>query len=341
MHMKKHSRPWKCPVKACDFSVIGYPSPDGLEKHRQRVHRVVREEAYTQPLVLDDEALYPLLYELVNSEDFDELKSIWPACHQKVNPLTKVELLTVAAGQGSLPMVKLFLEGNSEMVEGDGMDGKLRPVIQNAIQSGNLELIRWILHKTAAWRRRRKLKYRDVIVAVLKSDSAEVFDIWQDIVTLFENSQTILQEMFEKTVLNTAKKFPQQEARMLQFWRRLFETSPLNRKELGRALTLVAQSTCSIEQAKALLELGAPIDYPISENINRGYTALQWACNASSKDAAHFAKFLLVEGARPRYVTLGREGEVRNIETWLGMTWSELIEWAAEERKREQRKGEE
>lgn len=341
-HMKKHSRPWKCPVKGCDFSVIGYPSPDSLEKHRQRVHRVVREEAYTQPSVLDDEALYPLLYELVNSEDFDELKSIWPTCHQKVNLLTKVELLAVAAGQGSLPMVKLFLKGNNEMEKADKTHGKLRLVIQNAIQSGNLELTGWILDKAVVWRQGRKQRYRDVVVAVLKTDSAEVFDIWQDIVAPLENSWILREEIFEKTVLNTAKKFPQQEVRMFEFWRRLVETRAVGQRTLGRALTMVAQSTCSIEQAKVLLELGAPIDYPRSEEtIGKGHTALQWACNASSKDAAHFAKFLLVEGANPRRVKHGMGLGVRNIETWLGMTWLELVEWAAEERKSGGRKGKE
>lgn len=340
--MRKHSRPWKCPVKACDFSVIGYPSPDGLGRHRQRVHRVVREEAYTQPSVLDDEALYPLLYELVNSEDFDELKSIWRTCQQKVNLLTKVELLAVAAGQGSLPMVELFLKGNNEMEDADRRHGTLRPVIQNAIQSGNLDLTRWILRKAVVWRQGRKRRYRDVIVAVLKTDSAEVFDIWQDIVAPLGKSWILCEEIFEKTVLNTAKKFPQQEVRMFEFWRRLVETHTVGQETLGRALTMVAQSTYSMEQAKVLLELGAPIDYPRSEKtMGRGYTALQWACNASSKDAAHFAKFLLVEGAFWRHVKPGRGAGVRNIETWLGMTWFELVKWAAEERKHGGRKVEE
>ncbi|MBE3046122.1 hypothetical protein IMZ48_27010 [Candidatus Bathyarchaeota archaeon] len=332
VHMKKHRRPWKCPVKAYDFSVIGYPSPDSLERHRLRVHRVVRDEAYTQPRALDDEALYPLLYELVNSGDFDELNCIWPACQQKINLFTKVELLTVAAGQGSLPMVRLFLKGNNELKEDERKRGTLRPVIHNAIQSGNLELTRWILHTDASWRGDRRERYRDVVVSVLKSDSAEVFDIWQNIVLHMPKSYGFCEEIFEKTVLNTAKKFPQQEARMLEFWRRLVEVNVVGWRTIGRALGMVARTTYSIEQARVLLELGAPIDHP--RPFSRGYTALQWACNASSKDAAHFVKFLLFEGADPEHVKLERGQRIRNIETWLGMTWSELVKWAAKEGKR-------
>lgn len=101
------------------------------------------------------------------------------------------------------------------------------------------------------------------------------------------------------------------------------------------ALGMVARTTYPIEQARVLLELGASIDHP--RPFSKGYTALQWACNASSKDAAHLVKFLLFEGADPEHVRLKRGQEVRFIETWLGMTWSELVKWAAKEGKREQR----
>ena len=335
-HMKKHSRPWKCPVQACDFSVIGYPSPDSLERHRMRVHRVVREEVDTQPSVLEDEALYPLLYELVSSGDVDELKPVWSACHQKVNFFTKLELLTVAAGQGSLPLVKLFLERDEEPKWLEKEKGTLRPVIHNAIQSGNLELTQWILEKATEWRDKPDGRYRDVVVEVLRSDSAEVFDIWQNIYTSVRNPYHLRNEIFDKTVLRTATKFPQQDMRMLELWRRLNEINSVTSKTLGRALTKVAQSTLSIEHARVRLRLGAPRDYPRPpERLQgKGYTALQWACNASSKEAAYFAKFLLVEGADPRYVRVKRGTGVRNIETWLGMTWSELVEWAAKERAR-------
>lgn len=298
---------------------------------------VVRESAFTQPSVSDDEALYPLLYELVDSGDIDELEAIWPTCREKVNKFTEAELVLMAAGQGSLPIIRLFLEWDDAKQEPRNAAVKFGVVIRDAIQSGNIELTRWILDKAIAWGCMGTGRHRETVVAVLKSDSAEVFDIWRDnIKSNRYHDRYLAQELFEKTVLNTAKKFPDQEMRMIESWRRLLDMGRIHRSDLGRALTIVAQTTCSIEQAKALLELGAPIDYPKSER-GRGYTALHWASKKTSEEAAHFMKFLLLEGADPKAESgnakLAKEEGARQIETWLNMTWDQLVEWTDKQRK--------
>jgi len=335
--MKDHSRPWKCSVKSCDFAIIGFPSLGSLDQHRLRLHRVVRESTYTQPSVSDDEALYPLLYELVSSGDIDELEAIWPTCSQKVNQFTEAELITMAAGQGSLPIIQLFLEWDDEKQEPRNTQVKFGGVVHDAIQSGNHHLIRWILDKSTTWGCEGAGRYRDAVVAILKSNSAEVFDIWLDTVkTIEEYNAFLASELFERTVLNTAKKFPDQERRMVESWQLLVETDRVREPDLGRALTMVAQTTYSIEQAKVLLELGAPVDYPRSEG-SKGYTALHWASKKNSHEAARFMKFLLLEGANPT-TKLGssrpeKEEGARKIATWLDMTWDELVEWTRKERR--------
>ncbi|KAK1765267.1 hypothetical protein QBC33DRAFT_496016, partial [Phialemonium atrogriseum] len=338
-HMTNHSRPWKCSVKSCDFSIIGFPSCASLEQHRQRLHRVVRESAFIQPSESDDEALYTLIYGLLSDGDIDELEAIWPACRQKVNQFTEAELIKMAAGQGSLQITQLFLEWDDQKQEPRNAEVKFGVVIHDAVQSGNLELTRWILEKGTAWGCKRSGRYRDVVVAVLKSDSGEVFDIWENIVKSTENYNAHLaQELFEKTVLNTAKRFPEQEMRMVESWRLLSGMGRVKPPDLGRALTMVAQTTCSVEQAKVLLELGAPIDYPQSEN-SRGYTALHWASKKTSEEAAHLMKFLLFEGAKAntRFGSARPEKEegARKIETWLGLTWDKLAESAGRGRGRQ------
>lgn len=122
-------------------------------------------------------------------------------------------------------MVKLFMEENNELKVDEEKRGTLQPVIHNALQSGNLELNRWILRTDTSWRGKCTERYRNVVVSVLKSDSAEVFDIWQNIFLHVPKSFLFCEEIFEKTVLNTAKKFPQQEARMIEFWRRLVKAN--------------------------------------------------------------------------------------------------------------------
>ncbi|KAH6845632.1 hypothetical protein B0I37DRAFT_407111 [Chaetomium sp. MPI-CAGE-AT-0009] len=256
-----------CSVSGCDFTVIGYQTANGLEQHRRKVHLVIRETDYTQPSTLDDEALHTLLYEQIESEAIDELETIWPTCSQKMTDFTKAELIMQAADQGSLPMVQLFLEWDEQEQEPRNTAVKFGGVINHAIQSGNLELSRWILDRATAWGRQRPGRYRDAVVAVLKSDSAEIFEVWEDTISsVAPESAHIAQELFEKTVLNTAKRFPDQELRMFETWGRLVGTGKVQPSDLGRGLTNVAQTTCSIEQAKLLLNLGAPIDYPSLES---------------------------------------------------------------------------
>ncbi len=341
-HMKNHCRPWKCSVAGCDFTVIGFETYAGLEQHRWRLHRVVRENAVSQPSMMDDEALYPLLYELVESGDVDELEAVWTTCRPMVNEATTAELVSMAAGEGSLPIVQLLLEWDNEKQEPRNGTIKFGGVIHDALQSGNPELARWILEKATAWGCERAGRYRDAVVAVLKSDSADIFELWQEIVTsAAHNSSYIMQELLEKTVLSTAKRFPDQEMLTFGIWTKLSSMGRLRPSDLGRALTNVAQTTCSIEQARVLLALGAPIDHPREPDGGRGYTALLWASKKTSEEAAHFMKFLLLEGADPHIwfgqATPSKEEGARRIETWLNMTWDQLVVWAGRQRERRQR----
>jgi hypothetical protein len=335
--MKNHCRPWKCSVVGCDFTVIGFETSQGLQNHQWRLHRVVRENAFTQPAVMDDEALYPLLYELVDSGNVGELEAIWPTCRAMVNDATTAELVLMAAAQGSLPIVQLLLEWDDQKQEPRNATVKLGSVIHDALQSGNQELARWILEKATVWGCQRAGRYRQAVVAVLKSDSADIFEIWQDtIMSAAPGSPFILQELLEKPVLSTAKRFPDQEVRMFEVWQKLCDMCRLVEPDLGRALINVAQTTCSIEQARILLKLGAPINFPREPDWSKGYTALLWASKKTSEEAAHFMKFLLLQGADPDILcgtaTPSREEGARQIETWLSMTWDQLVEWAAQQR---------
>ncbi|SPO07054.1 uncharacterized protein DNG_09748 [Cephalotrichum gorgonifer] len=332
-----HSRPWKCSVKSCDFSIIGYLSQEALDNHRKRVHRAIRETATTEASALDDEALYPLLYDLVGTGDIDELEAVWQTCRERVNDFTHAELVTMAAGQGSLPIVKLLLEWDDEKQGPRSPAVKFNAVVHDAVQSGNLELTRWILARATARGCNPATRYRETVVAVLKSDSTEVFNIWHSMIIVSGESldNYLFPELFEKTVLTTARRFPDQEMRLFETWRSLVGLGKAWEADLGRALTLVAQTTLSIEQAKVLLELGAPIDYPNWKG-GRGYTSLHWAAKKTSSEAAQFMKFLLLQGANPGLAfgiaCAEKEAGARNIETWLDMTWEELVRWAEAQR---------
>jgi len=346
-HMKNHCRPWKCSVKSCDFAIIGFQTNSQLENHRQRIHRVVPAADSMEPSVLEDEALYPLLYELVDTGDIGELEAVWPSCRHKVNDLNAAELVVMAAAQGSLPIVQMLLEWDDEMEKPTNDKVRLHAVVSDALQSSNVELARWILDKATAWSRKhfQARRYRDMVVAVLKSDSGEMFDVWHDVITSdrYNTGDCFLaDELFEKTVLNMAKRFPEQQMRLFVTWRRLVELGSVWTKHLGRALTYVAQTTCCTEQAKVLLDLGAPIDFPLPEK-RQGHSALHWASKKTTQEAAEFMRFLIMEGADPS-VSYGNsepsDGEgARNIHVWLNTTWDQLAEMGKLERERKARIG--
>ena len=335
-HIVSHSRPWKCTVRSCDWSEIGFTTRGQMNDHVEKFHKVMREGIYTQPSVMEDEALYPLLYDLVASEGFDELFAIWPSCRQKVNQFTEADLVVMAAGQGSLLMVELLLNWDEEGKKPWNDTVRFGALVHDAIQSGKSDVIRWILDKATSWGGIKGRKYRDIIIAVIKSESPEAFDIWHDIITSTTSyNNNINQELFEKTVLTTLHKYPDQEIRMFDTWRVLDKRSLLSPPSLGRALTMVAQTTLSIEQARALLQCRALIDYPRS-NRGSGYTALHWACKKSSLEAALFIKYLLLKGANAftsfRKPVWEEEGALK-IKTWLNVDWSELVKWTRYQRR--------
>ncbi|KAM7210216.1 hypothetical protein V8F06_014405 [Rhypophila decipiens] len=299
-HMENHCRPWKCPVASCDFAMIGFLNQGGLERHKERLHKVVRADsaALNEASHLEDEALYLLLYGLVDAGDVDELEAIWPVCRSKVNDKTVAELVTMAAAQGSLSMVRLLWEWDDKTGKPRNNEVKVDALVHDALQSGDQVLSRCVLEKATHPHWRIKTPYRDTVVAVLKSDSADTFAIWKETLADHKGPAPRLGEGIEE-------------------------------RHLGKGLVNIAQSTCSIEQARVLLKLGAPIDYP--SGLHGGYTALHWACKKNSEDAAHFARFLLLEGAEPRlgYGNSLPRNEVgaKKIQHWLGMDWSELITW--------------
>ena len=339
-----HRRPWKCSAQSCDFAVIGFQTHAALEMHRMKFHKMVPAADFIESSVLEDEALYPLLYELVDSGNIGELEVMWPACRSKVNDLTAADLIAMAAAQGSLPIVQMLLEWDDKRQEPRNEKVKLGLVVNDAVQSGNLELTRWILDKATAWgcRGRTNTRYRDVVVAVLKSESAEIFETWQDVIMSdrYAQDSPLWRGLFEETVLSTARRFPEQQMRMFGSWRRLAERGSLSLEHLGQGLVNVAKTTCSIDQAKVLLELGAPIDFPRPWS-NHGYTALHWTSKKTTEEAAEFMRFLILEGAEP-HVPFGRTrpsdgAGAQNIHRWLNVTWDQLVDLGESERKRRRR----
>ena len=186
-----------------------------------------------------------------------------------------------------------------------------------------------------------------------------------------------LSVVFSKPVFGAVRKDALFEARLIQTWNRLVNVvGPLDPRFLGWSLNMLARSSNhSITLAAELLRLGAPIDFPRgragvigavqfspdelkyrwrynskSKRVLRkhgkrykGRTALHYASRATSEQAARFARFLLEEGADPKYgwadVKPAEEKGAQLMQKWLGESWDEVVartKEARQGRKREE-----
>ncbi|KAK0714452.1 hypothetical protein B0T21DRAFT_375908 [Apiosordaria backusii] len=186
-----------------------------------------------------------------------------------------------------------------------------------------------------------------------------------------------LSVVFSKGVFSAVKKDALFETRLIQTWHRLIEVvGPLDPRFLGWSLNMLARSSShSITMAAELLRLGALINFPrgwegVIEEVQvsseeskcrqrydgkgkgvprrlvkryKGMTALHYASRATSEQAAQFARFLLEQGADPKYgwadVTPAEEKGAILMQKWLGESWDEVLartKEARQERKREQ-----
>lgn len=178
--------------------------------------------------------------------------------------------------------------------------------------------------------------------------------------------------LFDSPAFSSAVKDAFCEARLFQTWQRLIDVlggRPLNPRFLGWSLTRLAKMPKpSISIAKELLRLGAPINFPRGkagaiatttttatanaasrthhgrdarrtrrQTRHRGMTALHHAAHGTSEAAARFTRFLLEEGADPKYGFAGMKPSIERgavlMEKWLGESWEALVARTGEARK--------
>jgi len=278
---------------------------------------------------LDDDEIQPLLFDLVKMDKLDEVNRLLLHFRQLPDEIQQ-ELIKLAVSHGSLAMVQLLVQ--------DAACYDLYSCAALAsIESENIEVLNWVLPKTNfdSWDLGLKIS-----LAVMRSGSAEVFEIWDKEFAIHRFNIDI---MISERTMEAVSKNPAQEARLMALWKREARLGRLTRTSLGKKLSRLAQSSCSIVQVKALLDCGADINFRLSSLY---LTPLHHAARKTTAKAAELMKFLLLSGADPttsatstyrgseRTTTISTERGARNISKWLNMTWDELVEWAQEERKK-------
>lgn len=291
------------------------------------------------PLPEQDE-LYPLLFELVESESIKELQQIWPRCRDDLLLEVYEQILISACRKGSITMMRILLD--PALASKRNPDHQRRPsdktnhltkqdslqrVVEAVVQSGHIELTKWILEKTIHWDKNDFLPYRKVVAAVMKSPSLEVVQLWKG--TVFNAHPSMLpqicQHFIDNHVLSAARRFVFNEAELLAVVERFFNMGMINQPILNVHLRLVAQTSCSLQLAKGFISLGATI-----EGNTHMYSILHLAAKKTTRNAAELMLFLLQSGADPHVVhrmrTPGMEPGARKIKKWLDKTWEQLVE---------------
>lgn len=170
--------------------------------------------------------------------------------------------------------------------------------------------------------------------------------------------------LFSAPAFSAAKGSAWREARLVQSWHRLAEAvgGTLDERLLGWALCRAAKTNPpSVVLAAELLKMGAPVNFPrgrrgrergqlalVEEALTRwdakygkagdrrarakhhkGMTALHFAAKGATEGHAKFLRWLLEQGADPRFGWEGRrpaqEKGAQLMEKWLGESWDEVV----------------
>lgn len=278
------------------------------------------------------------MFDLVTMGKLDEVSRLLPRFH-KLPDEVKLELKKLAAFTGSLAMARLLMKTDSPT------DTVWRDVIVESMKGENIEVLSW----AASEFKLEKLGGHALLPiqeAAMSSSAAEVLELWEK---NFSKLDLWKSPCIVSTYLIRAVKSPMQEIRLSTLWKERALSGELSSKHLSVALKAVAETTCSIVLAKALLECGANINFKSTNTTTK--TALHVAATKTTVAAAELMKFLLLSGADPSISAEVRRGgyqvshlrrETRtpsmergaqNISKWLGMTWDQLVKWAEEQRR--------
>jgi hypothetical protein len=337
-HIKYHDRPWKCGFPDCEFQGGGFLSRKMRDEHLDRFHQEAGAVAIAATEKPDADEIQPLLFDLVKSDSVDIVKNLLEQLDGLPHSC-QTELRMYAARFGSPSMLDLIAPFDPQMFNHE--------LIKCSIKYKNLEAFRHLLSqrkgavKNGVWSR----TYAYIGAEVLQSDSEEIFEEWSKYVRFeFETWKPIkkVASLYASTTIITATAGqPYKEQLLSMLWRKHVMKS-LDAKCMGRALTSVASSSCSVELAKLLIDHGAMVDHKWSASSS---TPLQCAARRTTAAAAELMKFLLSCGADPearpasasarhKILEIREEKGAKGISKWLGVSWDELVAQTKEEREK-------
>jgi hypothetical protein len=343
-HQKSHDRPWKCSVTGCEYTEGGFLSQKMRDDHLGRAHSDLNKLAVNASHIEDDDEAKLHLLDLIKADLVEDVEAFLSTR----NIMDKVQrdkhwdetMCSAAVFSGSLRMVKLLrskFNGLDYTMFFEGLRGSIE--IYKYVIGGSFANDHWIITSAGSL------------------DDKEKLDIWVESVKQLLLSDRTFQTgngtnkfwhgITHQHVIRAMAKDIYTEGQLLQLWK-LIQWGPnagmRRKRDLGDALTRVANAKCSVALAEYLLESGALVDRRRSDKYP---TALWSAARQSTRECAALMKLLLLHGADPNikrqplkvrgsgWTTFTKiEDEIgpRELSKWLGITWDELVEETKAER---------
>ncbi|KAI4153122.1 MAG: hypothetical protein LQ340_002496 [Diploschistes diacapsis] len=330
------------------------------DNHLDEYHQRREPQEHSIVLMPDPDEVQPLLFDLVQADNFDAVKALLPSFVILDWPI-QFELLKITAASGSGALLKLLLQSGTKRNYLDGFD---LPSI--AITNNNISTFEYLLQQVLDPAQQNVPNHHyipraivsDTLGEVLRSDSMDIYDMWEKYVDFefqyhlriyktqrdgrerlkrarFETKSSVAISFTDPRHLSSIQGHPHREQLVYHLWKNKGIIKALNSEDLGRALAHVARSCCSVRLAKCLIEAGAKVDHRRSVKY---MTPLHYAASSSTAEAAELMRFLLLSGANPNAMCKGTKQSIRDkkgakgISKWLGISFDELVVQTKKER---------
>lgn len=346
-HCRNHGRVYKCPHPSCDFSTMGFSSASQLEKHKGMCHVNAPLKAIQTMKNPEEDEIVPLISDIIAMGMTDELKVLLPRFNL-IRDYMLDALVKESAFCGKLEIFQHLWEQRKLKNKSGATITQhfVRECACESISGENVEVLEYLapmIKIIEPYNSEGEWHLANCMKRGANSESPRILEVWKKQAGEC-NAHTLICENLLRGLTD-----PDKQERFAAILDERASRGQLSWYQLSAGLKSLASTTCAPSIARVLLKHGAVVDFR-SKNT-RGTelikTPLLAAAGRSSKDAAELMKLLLLAGADPNASYCPKKGSepkfvsmqkgARRISKWLRFSWTELVEWTATERSKNEK----
>lgn len=327
-HVQKHIRPFKCEHSECAFSTLGFAKETDLEAHLANAHsqnlHAVPRITQGRTNASSEEELKAILIDAVQENDLSMIRAEAETVREFIHDL----LLSAYKGRSSDAMIKHLLGEIPQQITYAGVhDRRLElclEIFRASIDHGNYDVFQQSCSLFQDWHHQGHYLTAHVIMrSVGQTRRADLVEIVSSNMAAMDPSG-IEFGSFKTLLAAVIPRKPDIQAEILAL-ECLERIQPHLLNHLNSLLTDLGRGCCSIAIAEFLLAEGAAVD----GYTRAGHRPISTAAKQTNREAAEFMEFLVKRGARTDLRIQGTELRdfpgPKNIQTWIGITWEELV----------------